>query len=472
MSTFLTRSLHATALALAGAVLLAPASGLAQRRVITGRPATEEKKEEPKPAETAPAAPEPAKEDPKKEEAKKAEEPAKKEEPKKAEEAKKEAAKKPEEPAKKEEPKKAEEAKKPEEARKPIAAQPEPASPNATPPAASKDEPRRALTGDEPKKETPPEKPVILVPKDEQGASGSGAKASAAPKADEALYRKKIDKMSVTLRVRPAKPVPGKTTTLVFEVVKHLAVPDPALGDRVPLEKAILFADVGKDGGAMVRYRLHPLSDAGVYGIHLTAAEAGPYRIALEQRLENAEIGDKALTADFVLGIGQDTPMQAAEEESATKSGRGRTALRAGDAPPAEGAPTVMKALGDGWMELAAGLAKPNSGTDLVAIARTMAEAAEKLVGQAPAAFGSQRRDFDALANEAAAALKELVPLVGTDAAKAREAMTRIEVANCAKCHVKYRFQLTDDVASWPKFTPKAPKDAPAQQSGPRKPVK
>lgn len=442
MSTFWTRSLHAAALALAGALLFAPSSGLAQRRVITGKPA-EEKKEEAKPAPAA----EPAKE-----------------EPKKAEEAKKEE-------AKKEEPKK-EEVKK-EEARKPVAAQPEPTSPNATPPPPAKDEPRRPI-GAEPKKETAAEKPAILVPKDEQGAQ-PGKTASAAPKADEALYRKKVDKVSVTLRVRPARPMPGKTTTLVFEIVKHLAVPDPALGDRVPLEKAVLFADVGRDGGPTVRYRLHALSDAGVYGIHLTGAEAGPYRIALEQRLENAEIGDKPLAADFVLGIGQDTAMQAAEEDAGkggASSGRGRSALRAGEAPPAEGAPTVMKALGDGWMELAAGLARPNSGADLVAVARAMAEAAGKLVGQAPAAFSAQRRDFDSLATENAAALKDLVPLVGADPAKAREAMSKVETAHCARCHVKYRFQLTDDVAAWPKFTPKAPKDAPAQQSGPRKPVK
>jgi hypothetical protein len=461
LSTFLTRTLHATALALAGAVLLAPASGLAQRRVITGKPAaTEEKTDEAKPA----AAAEPAKEEPKKaEEAKKpAEEPKKVEEANKAAEAPKTAA---------EAPKKADEPKKAVEARKPVAAQPEPTSPNATPPAASKDEPRRPV-GETKKEPAAPEKTTILVPKDEQGAAQSGSKAAAAPKGDEAIYRKKIDKMSVTLRVRPAKPMPGKTTTLVFEVVKQLTIPDPALGDRVPLEKAILFADVGKDGAATVRYRLHPLSDAGLYGTHLTATEAGPYRIGLEQRLENAEIGDKPLTAEFVLGIGQDTPMQAAEEETAVKTGRGRTALRAGDAPPAEGAPTVMKALGDGWLELTKGLAKPNSGTDLVAAARAMADAAAKLSGQAPASFASQRRDFDALAGETAAALKDLVPVVGTDAAKAREALAKIETGNCAKCHVKYRFQITDDVTAWPKFTPKAPKEAPAPQAGPRKPVK
>ena len=419
MST-LTRLLKASALALAGAALLAPSPGLAQRRVLTGKPTVEEKKDEAKPAaEPAPATAEPAK------------------------------------PA--------------EEPRKPVAAQPEPAAPNAQPPpptAEPKQEPRRPIA--EPKKEVPPPPTTILVPKDEQGAPQPGAKAATASKADEVLYRKKVDKTSVTLRVRPAKPVPGKTTTLMFEVVRHLTVPDPALGDRVPLENAILFATVGKDGaGAPVRYRLHALSDAGLYGIHVTATEAGPYRIALEQRLENAEIGDKALSTEFVLGIGQDTAMQAAEEEAAVKTGRGRTALRSGDASPAEGTPAVMKALGDGWLELSSG-----KGGDPVAVARAMAEASAKLAGQAPAAFTSQRREFDALAGELAAALKDLPPVAGAgDAAKTRAALAKVEADHCDRCHVKYRFQLTDDVTAWPKFTPRPSKEAPAQ-AGPRKPVK
>lgn len=400
----LARSLRTALLALAGAALLVPAPAAAQRRALTGKPATSEAPAEEKKDPKGEAKPEEKKAD--------AEDPAKK-------------------PA-------------------PAAAQP-------APPA--KEEPKREPLA-QPKKDLPPAPPTILVPKDEQGApKAEGKPAVTAAKADEVLYRKKIDKTIVTLRVRPAKPVPGKSTTLMFEIVKLLAVPDPSLGDRVPLEKATLFATIGRDGAQATRYRLHPLVDAGIYGVHFTAPISGAYRIQLDQRLENAEIGDKPVSTEFVLGIGQDTAMQAAEEEAAVKTGRGRTALRVGDGAHG-GAAQVMRALGDGWLALLHGLSNQNTGVDLVGLARGLGEGSAKLAGQVPEALSSQRREFDALAGELATALKDLLPAVGTDATKARALMAKIETDQCARCHVKYRFQITDDVAAWPKFTPKAPKDA------------
>jgi hypothetical protein len=413
------------------AALLFPAVGLAQRRVIAppgSKPAaTEEKKAEPaKPPEARP------------------------EEPKK--------------PA----------AANPPDAGAPPAAQPAPAAkeqPKKEATSAPESDSPRTPVAKEPKKEAAPAPTPVLVPKDEQDAPKKDVKSSAtASKAEEAVYRRKIDKMSVTLRVRPARPLPSRTTTLLFEIVKLLAVPDPALGDRVPLENALLFVTVGKDGTKTpARYRLHPLADAGVYGVHFTASEAGPYRLALEQRLVNAEIGDKALTTDFVLGIGQDTPMEAAsEDESAIKAGRGRTAIKASDGLSQEGAATVMRALGDQWVELADSLEDPAAKGDKVAAARAIAEASSKLAGQVPSALTSSRREFDTLAGDLAASLKELPAAVGAGAAQGRAQMVKIDAEQCSRCHVKFRFQLAEDVSGWPKFTPKAPKE---KESGPRKPL-
>jgi hypothetical protein len=401
VSTF-DNSLRTAALALLSAALLWPSPGLAQRKVLTPggkQPAADAKPDEAKPDE------------------------AKKDDAKPAQTA-------------------------------PPAAQPDASEPSDKPSG-------RQPVGSQPKKEVPAAPPTVLVPKDEEGPKkDTKASPNATPRADEVLYRKKLDKTVVTLHVRPAKPVPGRTTTLLFEVVKVLAVPDPALGDRVPLENAVLFATIGREGGPQVRFRLHAMPDAGVYGVHFAGAEAGVYRLLLEQRLENAEIGEKPLTTDFSLGVGQDTPMQAADDESAVKAGRGRTALHSGESS-AESVSLLMRSLGDSWMALAQG-----SG-DAAAAAKAITDAAAKLAGQVPTALSSSRREFDTLAGELAASLKELPGAAG-DSAKARALIAKVEVDQCARCHVKFRFQLTDDVSAWPKFTPKTPKSS----GGPRRPVK
>ena len=46
--------------------------------------------------------------------------------------------------------------------------------------------------------------------------------------------------------------------------------------------------------------------------------------------------------------------------------------------------------------------------------------------------------------------------------------MAKLDAEQCTRCHAKFRFQLTEDVSAWPKFTPKAPKGA----TGQRWPVK
>lgn len=351
----------------------------------------------------------------------------------------------------------------------------QPAPGDAPPSEAKPDEPRKAEPASEPprpgaaaEKKEPAPAPTLLVPKDEQQAQAAAPAAKAA-EADEALYRRRLDKVVVTLRVRPARPLPGKTTTLLFEVARLLAVPDATHGDRLPLEKGLLSASIGRDDAGLQRYRLHPLADAGLYGVHFVVAEAGAYRVRLEQQLENPEIGDEAVTADFVLGVGQETPMEAATEESALKTGRGRTALKAFDAVGGGGAATAMRELGARWLELTQGLdAATAPGADLVALARAVGAAAGKLAGQAPAAFSSAKREFDTLATELQAALQALPAAV--EAGQGRAAAAQVEQNHCARCHVKFRHSLTDDLSAWPKFSPKPPRDG--SSPGPRRPVR
>ena len=350
-------------------------------------------------------------------------------------------------------------------------------------------EPEPEVKKEEPKKKVPvkseekpveaekppePEKPLgPVIPKDERGASSSAAKKPdktvVVAETQEVVYRKKVNKTIVTLHVRPAKPVPGKLTTFLFEIVKLLEVPDPALGDRAPEENAHLVATL-KGGSHESRIRLHGLKDAGTYGMHFTAPEAGSYKIQVDQRLDNPEIGDVALSVEFVVGIGVATQMPVADEEDAQKARKGRSALKvignakAGPGEKAEGPTEVMKELGRRWLDLQLALEEPKpTAGDLAAQAKAIAELVPKADGQVPMSMAINGKEFNLFVGQLADAVNEL-PALTADKGKAKAFMAKTETEMCLRCHAKYRFQITDDVSHWPKFEPKDPSEKKAHR--------
>jgi hypothetical protein len=307
-----------------------------------------------------------------------------------------------------------------------------------------------------------PEKPQILLPKEEleaqQQAKAMPAVQVAAPPAREVIYRKKTEKAVVTMRVRPARPEPHRSATLVFEVVRLLTVPDPAVGFRKPLEGAVFFAELSLDGRSFGRYRLHPMKNAGTYGMHFTAPEAGIYRVALAQHLDNPEIGDVPVAADLLLGFGKETPMEAApdeEEEDVVQVRRGRHALRSTSTKAREEPRgPLMTELGERWMALTTALAaKDAKGEELQSHAQAIAGLSARVIAEAPS-DPEAAKEHGALA-EGMASLAEL-PAKVADPAAARALMERTERDSCNRCHAKRRFHVTDDVGRWPQFEPKA----------------
>ncbi len=312
-----------------------------------------------------------------------------------------------------------------------------------------------------------PPKPQVVVPVDERGVKKQEKAADAVPPppAVETVYRKRLDnKTTVTLRVRPAQPEPGKLTTFLFEFSRILEIPDPVIGDRAPVENAdfVLTLTGNGKGAKPVRYRLNPLRDAGIYGTHFTTTEPGLYTLEVEQRLgEKKEIGEVAITGEFQVGIGVPTPPPSEEEEQPgqrTRRGRGRTgALKAISErdSAADVVGEVMGQLGTGWNELARKVEDPKATPEeLAAIAKTLSELAGKVEGQVPVAQAMHGKEFNLYAGQLNDALKDLVTQL-SDRNKVKASLVKVEQGVCLKCHTRFRYQITEDVSSWPKFEPK-----------------
>jgi hypothetical protein len=299
-----------------------------------------------------------------------------------------------------------------------------------------------------------PEQPELLVPDDELGAARAPKQAAAAPVASrEVVFRKRLDRHTVTLRVRPARPAPGRTATLVFEVAQLLQPPDPTFGPRRPLEQGDFVATFSLDGRTVGRRRLHPLENAGSYGLHFTAPAAGVYRVELAQRLEAPEIGAVPVTAEFLLGFGTDTPAQSAsaDEGDGVEVRRSRRTLRVVGARNDGAPPELMADLEERWLALRAALEEPQADpAELAAHAQALQELSARL--REPRSSG-QSREFGQLAStlEPVAAL----PASFGQPTAALQAMDRLEFDSCTCCHARLRFRLTDDVGRWPEFGPR-----------------
>jgi hypothetical protein len=238
----------------------------------------------------------------------------------------------------------------------------------------------------------------------------------------------------------------------------------------MPEENAALVVTVTPEakGALPSRVRLHALKDAGVYGMHLTASEAGAYRLELAQREAVKEIGESPLAAEFTVGIGVATAMPVAEdEESAQKGRKGRSALKVvgkqkdtAAVPKPEGPNDVMRELGRSWLRLQLAAEDPKaSAVDLLAVAKTITETVPKADGRVPISQAIHGKEFDLFVGQLADAVNKDLPGLATDKQKTKT-LARIESDHCLRCHAKYRYRLTDDVSHWPTFEIKEPSES------------
>lgn len=366
------------------------------------------------------------------------------------------------------------------EARRPVvgAGQPEPAKPPPPPPPppsvtapeaapaaagaaapAARTPAGAAATPEKPKE---PPKPVDFV---DAAALTAPADRTATP-AEVGPYKElRHTRMSgdflYVLSVRPGEPKAGEPVELFFKISEMLPIPDPAYGDRKPLEGGKLSVRVA--GGGLDRtFEVHELADAGTYGAHFTAAGTGLYRLTVERT-----DGRRAQQTEFQVGVGVATP-GVQKEADASQRRRGRNGVVEGvemvgvRGPDAGSIAGVMDELGRRWMEL-----ERHAGTPAAAAAAAeVREQAALIAGKMPQVPGADTTEWEHLT----AALVGRAESLGTgDRATVVSAMQKTNDDVCMRCHAKYRFQFADSVASWPDFSVKPnlqPPAAKAQNNG------
>ncbi len=336
-----------------------------------------------------------------------------------------------------------------------------PATDASAPAAAAKPVQRKPAGA--PAEEAPkePPKPVDFV-----DAAAVAAPAEAAAPAElgphkELRHTKVSGDFVYVLAVRPGEPKAGDSVELFFKINEILPIPDPAYGDRKPLEGGKMTVRVS--GGGLDRtYQVHELDDSGTYGAHFTAANQGVYRLQVERTdLRRAQ------QVEFQVGVGVPTP-GVQKDAQATTPRRGRNGVTEGvelvgvAGPDAASIAGVMAELGRRWMELAR-----HAGTPAAAdAAKAVREQAELMAGKMPQMKGADVTEWEQLASSLVARAASF----GTgDRAAVLSAMQKTNDELCMRCHAKYRFQFADSVATWPDFSVKEnlqPPPAPVKSSG------
>ncbi len=336
----------------------------------------------------------------------------------------------------------------------------------------------------EPMPEPPP--PAAAVQPDAGPAKAAAPQLPAAPPKpeppppppEELVFRRRFNKWNFNMKMRPGDPQPNRTVEVVFEITRKLESPDPVYGDRRPEESKQLLLAVRPDTAkaVAVTYALHPTLDAGNYGVRFMVPQKGQYRLELsEMKKPDAEVGELALQGEFTIGVGEPTIMRTEEADPGSRIavGAGRRALRAGSdddsALEASGLQPVMRPLGKAWIRLLSELAQPKpTPAELASLAKILREQAGRVRGKSPLTKAGASGEFDIYAERLEAAMGELEKSLSSPE-KAREEMAQMESAHCLRCHVKFRFDVTDDLSQWPNFPPKA---APPPPRVGKKPVR
>lgn len=343
---------------------------------------------------------------------------------------------------------------------------PPPPPPPVTSPAPAEEEQKEAPAGAKatpagPAAEQAPAEPPAPV---DFNDAGQLVKPIEAPKAPEEIgphrelrYTKRNGDFVYVMNVRPGEPKAGDPVELFFRINEMLAIPDPALGDRRPVEGGKLTVRV-KGNGIDRSFQIHELSDAGTYGAHFTAADAGLYTLEVERT-----DGRRPQRLEFKLGVGVPTPDVTTAAAAETTRRRGRDGIVEGvemigvAAPDQSTIAGVMDGLGRSWMELERHAGTPAAAEALAAVR----EHAALVAGKMPRVAGGDAASFDRLA----ASLVERVAgfeSIAADRTKLLSAMGRTQDELCMRCHAQYRHQFAASVDAWPDFRVKEKLEPPA----------
>lgn len=318
---------------------------------------------------------------------------------------------------------------------------------------------------------------VLAAPAKKAPAAAPGTPAAAGKTAPADLPERVIEKKDgdyvLRLTIRPGNLKVNHVAEAEVEISRTLDVPDPVTGDQMPITSTRPVATVtppetgrGKHEAppAPSRFVVWPASNPGSYGFHFTPDVDGLYEVTISG-MDSTKTDDnsepQAYSASWHIGAG--TAASETEQSQGGAAVRQSTRRPVGTGSGGEKERKLDKLMADIAdrylnLEMMIGKGTPKGGpAEMVLEARAIAGLLDQTKGLTPDAFSDGSAEFDQLTAKASAALAEVANAAGgKDHAKLVRAFDAVESVGCNECHAKYRFQVTDDVSNWPKFTQKA----------------
>lgn len=302
-----------------------------------------------------------------------------------------------------------------------------------------------------------------------EAVKAEAAKATAAaekPKVRTVQLKSSIFQFNV--RLEPGVPDPGQVEEVRIEMAEVPPIPDPIYGETIPVKQAVFMAEVTDADGAgyTLTYRVHPLTDAGVYGFHFTPSRKDTYQVVLRGVQKSQKFSPKFRVP---VGIWPFRDVDAKGNEKvvpASPAGSRMPALPGSNRGPAvptgpagsmggpSGAPSgsplheAMEKMGAHWVSLQEALfagrradyAKVKVAADGL---KTATEAAAGLLPGDP--------DHADLIGQCVSAIDGLVQAAARAKAKPlTEAFDQVGGRHCNRCHFAKRWKILASPAEFP----------------------
>ena len=306
-----------------------------------------------------------------------------------------------------------------------------------------------------------------------KAVAAPAAEAAVVLPAEKVLEKKGEGPYSFRLTLKPGVLNPHQVADVTIEFFKQLASLDPSTGDRGVLASPDSYAVVrgpleAKKGVVETSYKLWGKGAASGFGFHFTPASDGLYELKLVGYDSVAGDG-KPVTVSFKVGVGSAAGQTEVSQETGAVRRGARRPVGGGDASSANSAKLqkLMEEIGRRTLDLDARLAAwPAKGphADAAAEASQVAALLTQVKGLAPKGTELASGEFDALADEAAAALTEVAHAAQAEGkpgdktarqAAAQASFEKTQGRSCLACHAKFRWGVTTDLAAWPTFEQK-----------------
>lgn len=297
----------------------------------------------------------------------------------------------------------------------------------------------------------------------------------APPEAADRVIEKRDSDYLFKLTLKPGNLQANRVADASIEVVRILEIPDPTFGERMPIASdrpiATLQAPLapglesakGKKAAppppGPVSFVLWPQANPGSFGFHFTPGYDGVYTLTFEgQDTRGNPDEPRRFTTSFRIGVGADAAQtEQSQGAAAARKGSRRPVGSTGEKATEEKLQRLMDEVGRRFLDLEALLAKPPAKgphAEAAVAARALGQLIVSAKGMTPGAYQSAAGEYEKLLAAAPAAL-EAVALAAEgvkDRQAPRLALAHVERQSCLQCHAKFRYAVTTDLSTWPKF--------------------